>query len=46
MPLINHNFSQNEGLYRSISLTSEALDWEDDHTLLASKFELGHDVIL
>lgn len=46
MPLIRHNFTANQNLYESVSLTSETLDWEDDHTLLVSKYELGHDIIL
>lgn len=46
MPLINHNFTANQNLYQHVSLTSETLDWEDDHTLLISKYELGHDIIM
>lgn len=46
MPLIKHNFTENQNLYQSVSLTSETLDWEDDHTLLISKYELGHDIIM
>lgn len=46
MPLIKHNFTTNQNLYESVSLTSETLDWEDDHTLLISKYELGHDIIM